>query len=183
MPDGMESIGYLGAFLGAVVEGEVAFVAAVQATRSGHLNFYCVLAAVFLGAQAVDWSLYLSGRKGGRAALERRPKLAPRFAQMAGMVEERGTLLLLGYRFMYGFRVVLPTLFGIVRIPLQRFALLSFISTSLWVIVVGNVGYFFSDTLAVLWQQAWGHPALTAGVLALSFLAIALLIHRLNRTK
>ena len=41
----------------------MAFLTAIQATRLGYLNFYYVLLAVFLGAQAVDWSLYLAGRK------------------------------------------------------------------------------------------------------------------------
>ncbi len=147
MAEWISSLGYLGAFLGAVLEGEVAFVTALQATRMGYLDFYYVLLAVFLGAQAVDWSLYLAGKRGGQAAIERRPKLKPRFEQMAGVVEQRSTLLLLGYRFMYGFRIVLPTLFGVVKISTRRFALFSFISTLLWVLIVGNLGFFFSGPL------------------------------------
>ncbi|WP_282776423.1 DedA family protein [Phaeodactylibacter xiamenensis] len=147
MAEWISSLGYIGAFLGAVLEGEVAFLTAIQATRLGYLNFYYVLLAVFLGAQAVDWSLYLAGRKGGQTAIDRRPKLQPRFNQMATAVEQRSTLLLLVYRFMYGFRIVLPTLFGVAKVPVIRFALFSFISTLLWVLIVGNLGFFFSEPL------------------------------------
>jgi membrane protein DedA with SNARE-associated domain len=147
MAEWISSLGYIGAFLGAVLEGEVAFLTAIQATRLGYLNFYYVLLAVFLGAQAVDWSLYLAGRKGGQTAIDRRPKLQPRFNQMATAVEQRSTLLLLVYRFMYGFRIVLPTLFGVAKVPVIRFALFSFISTLLWVLIVGNLGLFFSEPL------------------------------------
>lgn len=147
MAEWVSSLGYFGAFLGAVLEGEVAFLTVIQASRLGYLNFYYVLLAVFLGAQAVDWSLYLAGRKGGQAAIDCRPKLQPRFNQMAVAVEQRSTLLLLAYRFMYGFRIVLPTLFGVAKIPVRRFAIFSFISTLLWVIIIGNLGFFFSDTL------------------------------------
>ncbi|MEQ8706201.1 MAG: DedA family protein [Phaeodactylibacter sp.] len=147
MAEWISSLGYLGAFLGAVLEGEVAFLTAIQATRLGYLNFYYVLLAVFLGAQVVDWSLYLAGRKGGQKAIDRRPKLQFRFNQMSAAVEERSTLLLLVYRFMYGFRIVLPTLFGVAKVPVTRFAVFSFISTLLWVTIVGNLGFFFSEPL------------------------------------
>jgi membrane protein DedA with SNARE-associated domain len=43
--------------------------------------------------------------------------------------------------------IVLPTLFGVAKIPVRRFAVFSFISTLLWVIIIGNLGFFFSDTL------------------------------------
>lgn len=163
MAEWISSLGYFGAFLGAVLEGEVAFLTAIQATRLGYLDFYYVLTAVFLGAQVVDWSLYLAGRKGGQAAIDRRPKLQPRFHQMAIAVEERSTLLLLLYRFMYGFRIVLPTLFGVARIPVRRFALFSFISTLLWVVIIGNLGFFFSGTLLYgLSQLTTYWPALLA---------------------
>ncbi|NRA48126.1 MAG: VTT domain-containing protein [Phaeodactylibacter sp.] len=147
MAEWISSLGYIGAFLGAFFEGEVAYLTAIQATRLGYLNFYYVMLAVFLGAQAVDWSLYLAGRKGGQTAIERRPKLHSRFNQMANTIENRSTVLLLLYRFMYGFRIVLPTLFGVAKIPIARFAVFSFISTLVWVIVVGNLGFFFSDSL------------------------------------
>jgi membrane protein DedA with SNARE-associated domain len=147
MAEWIESLGYIGAFLGAVVEGEIAFLTAVQATKLGYLNFYYVLLAVFLGAQLVDWSLYLAGKRGGQAAIDSRPKLKPRFAKMSEAVEQRSTVLLLAYRFMYGFRIVLPTLFGVAKVPVQRFALFSFISTLLWVLIIGNLGFFFSGSL------------------------------------
>lgn len=147
MAEWIESLGYVGAFLGAVLEGEVAFLAALQATKLGYLNFYYVLLAVFLGAQVVDWSLYLAGKRGGQAAIDRRPKLKPQFTQMSQAVEQRSTVLLLAYRFMYGFRIVLPTLFGVAKISVRRFALFSFISTLLWVTIIGNLGFFFSGSL------------------------------------
>jgi membrane protein DedA with SNARE-associated domain len=150
MTEWIESLGYLGAFLGAVLEGELSFIAAVQATKMGYLNFNYVLLAVFLGAQAVDWTLYLTGKRGGQAAIDRRPKLKPRFEKMSEAVEQRATALLLAYRFMYGFRIVLPTLFGVVKVPLQRFALFSFISTLLWVLIIGHLGFFFSGPLLYL---------------------------------
>lgn len=153
MLEWLTSLGYLGAFLGAIVEGEMAFLTAIEATRLGYLEFYYVLLAFFLGAQAIDWTLYLTGKQGGQAAIDRRPKLKPRFDQMALAVEERSTLLLLSYRFMYGFRIVLPTLFGVLKVPIYRFALFSFISTLLWVLVIGNLSFFFSESLFYLLSQ------------------------------
>jgi len=64
--------------------------------------------------------LYLAGKQGGQAAIDQRPKLKPKFAQMSEAVEQRSTALLLAYRFIYGFRIVLPTLFGVVKVPVRR---------------------------------------------------------------
>lgn len=171
MTEWISSLGYFGAFLGAVLEGEVAFLTAIQATRLGYLNFYYVLLAVFLGAQVVDWSLYLAGRKGGQTAIDRRPKLQPRFNQMAAVVEQRSTLLLLAYRFMYGFRIVLPTLFGVAKVSILRFAIFSFISTLLWVFIVGNLGFFFSEPL--LFGLAAMKPYLPVLLVILAITAVA----------
>lgn len=171
MAEWIESLGYLGAFLGAIVEGEVVFIAALQTVRLGYLDFYYVLLAVFLGAQVVDWSLFLAARRGGQAIIDKRPKLQPRFDKMSELVERRSTLLLLAYRFMYGFRIVLPTLFGISSVSLGRFALLSFIGTLLWVLIIGYTGFFFSENLmaALNWLSAhFGWALLAIGLLVLA---------------
>ena len=180
MSEWIESLGYLGAFLGAVVEGELSFLAAIQATKLGYLDFNYVLLAVFLGAQAVDWSLYLAGKRGGRAAIDRRPKLKPRFEQMSQAVEQRSVVLLLAYRFMYGFRIVLPTLFGVVKISTSRFALFSFVSTLLWVLVIGNLGFFFADSVIYAITHIKTYLPYFIGFVVLGG-SLAYLLYRYNR--
>jgi membrane protein DedA with SNARE-associated domain len=54
---------------------------------------------------------------------------------------------MLAYRFMYGFRVVLPLVFGMSEIPTRRFALFSLISTALWLSALGMLGSWLGETI------------------------------------
>ena len=64
---------------------------------------------------------------------------------MDQQMEKWDGILLFVYRFMYGFRIVLPALFGVRGIPPWKFGLFSLIATSVWVAIFGTLGYYFSD--------------------------------------
>ncbi|MEO0340442.1 MAG: hypothetical protein AAF242_14675, partial [Bacteroidota bacterium] len=108
----LESLGYLGVFIGSFMEGEILFLTAIQMARLGYMQFYGVLVAVFLGTWTADWVFYWAGRSQGQRVMQRFPKLMGKFREMGQRMEKYDRLLLFGYRFMYGFRVVLPVLFG-----------------------------------------------------------------------
>ncbi|MEM6376633.1 MAG: DedA family protein [Bacteroidota bacterium] len=145
MVDWIESFGYLGAFLGAIMEGEVLFLTAVQMSRLGYMNFYGVLIAVFTGTLTADWLFYWSGRTQGRKWIEKNQKLRAKFERMDRRMERYDGFLLFAYRFMYGFRIVLPALFGVRGIPPWRFGLMCLLSTTVWVALFGTLGYYFAD--------------------------------------
>jgi membrane protein DedA with SNARE-associated domain len=147
MPDWIETLGYLGAFLGAALEGEVSYVSILQAARQGYLYWPYVIAAVFLGTVASDWGYFFLGRWQGKACLRRFPRLRGRMEQMDRLLKRRAPLLLLSYRFMYGFRTILPVLFGVSAIPASRFLAFSLLSITLWVSFFGLGGYFFAAWL------------------------------------
>lgn len=147
MVNWIESFGYLGAFLGAIMEGEVLFLTAIQMAQLGYMSFYGVLVAVFTGTLTADWLFYLSGRTQGQKWVEKHQGLRTKFERMDRRMERYDGFLLFAYRFMYGFRVVLPTLFGIRGIPPWRFAIMSLLSTTVWVALFGTLGYHFADLL------------------------------------
>ena len=146
----LESFGYFGVFLGAVLEGEVLLISALQTARLGFLNFNLVLLFGFLGATCTDWTLFLLGRHQGQAFLEKNAHLMPKIRKMDQKLQRYGNWLLLFYRFMYGFRIVLPVVFGLSSLHVRRFALVSFLSTLLWIILLGTLGHFIADWLQ--WQ-------------------------------
>ena len=143
----MNPIGYLGIFVGAFLEGEVVYISAIQAARAGYVDFYGAIATFFLGTFFTDWFYFLTGRRQGRHYLERSEKLQRKAAQIDQLMYKHGTLLLLSYRFIYGFRIVLPLLFGMSSISRQRFLWFSLLSTSIWVSVYGWIGYYFTHWL------------------------------------
>ena len=142
------SLGYLGAFIGVILEGEILLLSVLQTANLGYTNLYGIIVAAFLGTLLGDWFFFLTGRRRGRAFLENRPKLQAKFQKANRMVEKNSTWLLLSYRFIYGFRVILPLSFGISAIPLRKFAIFSLISTILWLSMI----LYFNHFLASLFQ-------------------------------
>lgn len=143
----MNLVAYLSIFAGAALEGELVYISAIQAARAGYVDLAGAIAAFFLGTFCTDWFYFLTGRKQGRRYLERNEKLQLKAAKIDHLLARHGTLLLLSYRFIYGFRIVLPLLFGASKLSSRRFLLFSLLSTSIWVAVYGWVGYYFTNWL------------------------------------
>jgi membrane protein DedA with SNARE-associated domain len=169
----MNPIVYLSIFIGAALEGELVLVSAIQAVRNGYVDFYAALLAFFLGTFCTDWFYFISGKKQGRRLLERHKKLSHKASQIDQLMARYGVLLLVSYRFIYGFRIVLPLLFGMSGLSNKKFLFFSLLSTSIWLSVYGWTGYFFTDWLL---QQVNSGRALLL-VLAISlFVFLSLLI-------
>lgn len=143
----MNLVAYLSIFVGAVLEGELVYISAIQAAQAGYVDLAGAVAAFFLGTFCTDWFYFLTGRKQGRRYLERNEKLQLKAAKIDHLLARYGTLLLLSYRFIYGFRIVLPLLFGASKLSSRRFLLFSLLSTSIWVTVYGWIGYYFTNWL------------------------------------
>ncbi|MEL7120080.1 MAG: DedA family protein [Bacteroidota bacterium] len=145
IPEWVESMGYLGAFLGAALEGEILLLTFVQLGRLGYLNLYITVFSFGLGTLATDWFFFMAGRKQGRRFFDNRPKMKAKLEQMDHILQKRQRLLLMTYRFIYGFRIVLPVLFGLSSISLRHFAIYSIVGTIVWVASFSLAGYYFAE--------------------------------------
>ena len=61
--------------------------------------------------------------------------------------------LIVGIRFMYGFRIVGPILLGMGRVPAWKFMLYNFIGAAIWAPLIAGIGYFFGGAI----KAALGH--------------------------
>lgn len=152
----LESLGYLGAFIGAVLEGEILLISFIQLGRMEVLNLQLVIGSFALGTLATDWFFFLAGRKKGQQLYEGRPRLQARIAQMDQILLKRKQLLLLSYRFIYGFRIVLPILFGVSSIPIRTFAVYSVVGNIVWISTFSLLGYYAAEwiTSRLEWIQS-----------------------------
>lgn len=145
--------GYLGIFGGIIIEGETVFLSAIAAAQLGYLNFRWIFLTIFLAAQVHDWSVFLISRKQGTALLERNPKWQTQSSRLQNWMGNKMLLLLIFYRFLIGFRVLSLLFIGISKVNILRFALFSWISTLLWITIIGTLGYFFTN--AFLHNLEW----------------------------
>ncbi len=134
--------GYYALFLGTLCEGETILLLGGIAARAGHLTLHWVMLIAFCGSLMGDQIVFFIGRFYGRAFLAKRPRLAPRVHKIHRMMEKHQVWLLLGFRFMYGLRNIIPLVVGTSPIRIRRFLFLNVVGAALWAVTVSLLGYF-----------------------------------------
>jgi membrane protein DedA with SNARE-associated domain len=56
----------------------------------------------------------------------------------------------LGFRFVYGLRIVTPVVLGMSRVPTAHFIVLNLVGAAVWSVAVGLLGYFFGAVLTLV---------------------------------
>ncbi|HSW83746.1 MAG TPA: VTT domain-containing protein, partial [Usitatibacter sp.] len=83
----------------------------------------------------------------------RYPHMQLRAQRFDAMLSRWHAPVIIGIRFMYGFRIVGPILLGMGRVPVWKFMLYNFIGAALWAPMVAGIGYTFGGVL----KSALGH--------------------------
>ena len=143
----IDSYGYLAVFLGAFLEGETILALAGLAAFRGYLDLYKVIALAMFAGFLGDQFYFFLGRFKGNKVLARFPKMHGRAQRFDAMLSRWHAPLIVGIRFMYGFRIVGPILLGMGRVPAWKFMLYNFIGAALWAPLVTAIGYFFGGAV------------------------------------
>ena len=149
----IDSYGYLAVFFGALLEGETILALAGLAAFRGYLDLYKVIALAMFAGFLGDQIYFFLGRFKGKDVLERFPKMQKRAHRFDVMLSRWHAPLIVGIRFMYGFRIVGPILLGMGRVPAWKFMLYNFIGAALWAPLIAGIGYFFGGAI----KAALGH--------------------------
>ena len=147
MQELLEACGYLAAYLGTLIEGEILLLTTVISAKVGYMNFYGAMGFAFLGAYTRDWLTFLIGRKSGQAIIDKKPALKKKLAKVSGIMKRNPTLILGAYRLMYGFVTIIVLMAGISGVSMKKFGVLSAISNLIWVTVIGGLGYFCAEVM------------------------------------
>jgi membrane protein DedA with SNARE-associated domain len=171
----VRSYGYAAVLCGTLVEGETVVVVAGFLSHRGYLHPPLVAAAAFTGSFLVDQFFFFLGRRQGRRLLLRRERWQTGAARAEVLLERFGTWLILGFRFLYGFRTVTPFVIGMSRVPAARFALLNAAGAAAWAVAFTAGGYFFGKVMEVILgdlrrHEGWLLLALATAGIALWFL-------------
>src|SRR5688500_616455 len=112
----------------------------------GEYGFAQVLGAGTLGGVVGDTLAYGGGRGFEKSVRGFRfyKMAAPRIVKL---VEKFGTLSIFIVKYIYGLRIASCVFYGVGRMPLVRFLLLTIASVGAWVLVLSGVGYSFSGTI------------------------------------
>lgn len=145
MEDFLQQYGYVALILGTFIEGETAILVAASLVYSGTFGGPETIIFGFFGSFLSDWVYYLIGRLNGVAFIDRRPALKVKLDPARRFFESYRLQVLVSYRFLYGFRIILPLLIGLTGVRPLHFLGFSIAAGLLWASMVASLGYFAGE--------------------------------------
>ena len=146
----IDQFGLIAVFIGAFLEGETILALAGLAAYRGYMEFWQVvvvaMAAGFLG----DQFYFFLGRYKGAQILARFPNAQERAHRFDRMLARWHAPIIIGIRFMYGFRILGPILLGMGRVPSWKFVLYNFIGAAIWAPLIAGIGYKFGEAVEAI---------------------------------
>ncbi len=116
-------------------------------THSGYFQMEWVVLSAFVGTLAADQLYFHLGRLKGKSIIESRPAWKKKSERLLHMIDEHHIALILGFRFLKGFRIITPLLLGTTSVSSLRYLLLNTISVGVWAVTFAMLGYFFGAGL------------------------------------
>ena len=150
MDEFLISYGYYALILGILIEGEAMLIAASFAAHRGYLSLSMVIFIAFAFTTLLDWGYFLLGRRKGKRYLENKPRIQKKIKRIYDWLERNPYGMLLSFRFIYGFRILIPILLGTTSVNTTKFMFFSMVSTLAWALVYGIAGYYLGAVLTML---------------------------------
>lgn len=147
--DLMGKYGLYAVFFLSMWEGDATLLVAGVLAHSkvfGDYSFLLVLAAGTIGGTAGDCFFYGVGRGFERGVRRFRfyQLAAPRLVRL---VDKYGTFSIFIVKYIFGLRMAACVFYGVGRMPLVRFLLLTLGSCAAWALVLSGLGYSFSGAI------------------------------------
>lgn len=146
----IEAYGYPAVALGTFLEGELVLLLAGFLAYSEVLDLRGVMAAGLLGSVVGDHLFFFLGRRYGNGIFRWRPHWQARAEYIYQLLDRHYIPVVLGFRFVYGLRIVTPVVLGMSRVPTRHFVLLNVSGAVVWTVGVSLLGYFFGAALALV---------------------------------
>lgn len=142
--------GYWVVLAGTLLEGESVLVLAGFAAHRGLLDLSTVIAVAVMGGFLGDQVFFLAGRRYGERLLARFPAQAAPAARAKELLARHHIPVILGVRFLYGLRIVLPFTIGMSGIGVLRFQCLNLAGAAIWAGLCAALGYLFGAAAETL---------------------------------
>ncbi len=168
----LSTYGYLALFIGTFLEGEtILIIAGFIAATTGTLSLPLCILSAFLGSFAGDQTAFYIGRYNKKFLETKLKKWECRIERVHRLLEKHQVLVLISFRFFYGFRNVTPFAVGTTNISPLRFFLLNGIGAAIWAVSFGVGGFYLGDVLEHFLQEAkWWVAGGLFGLIALVWL-------------
>jgi membrane protein DedA with SNARE-associated domain len=163
--------GYAVIFVAAAVEGDATLLTATFLARRGYLHLGVVMLVAASATVAINQVYFWLGRRYGpiRLGAIREHYVAQRAVRWA---EQHGFALVVGSRFVYGFRIAIPAACGATRMSPLAFSIGDILGAMVWAGVVGGGGYAIGHLLTLLLADLRAHEWWIADVVFVAALVV-----------
>jgi membrane protein DedA with SNARE-associated domain len=175
--------GYIAILLGTAFEGETIMIMGGFSAHRGYLELLpWVVLAGFAGNFIQNLIYFILGRRYGNRMMEKHPDWKPRLQQVSGWLQRFQSSLIIGLRFVPGFRVIGGVAIGMSDVSSGRFAVLNLIGAVLWAVVIGVLGYLCGHVLELIMGDIKQlEVPILAGIAVVG--GLLFLVHRQRRSK
>jgi membrane protein DedA with SNARE-associated domain len=163
----LQSHGYAVILVWTFFEGETIVILAGMFAEKLQLNPWLIALYAFCGSFCSDQLMFCLGKYMGKPVLRYFPRVSRNVDKAARLFEKYNTILILGFRFVYGVRNVTPILLGISGVRHLRFFLLNAIGAAVWALCF-SFGGFYAGKAFMRAMDLMGH-----GILYVIFLGVA----------
>lgn len=167
----MTHYGYFAILVGCMLEGEALVVLGGFFAYNQSMHLPLVALAAFTGTMISDIAWFMLGRYSSDAFLHRFTILRYISNHSVNIAGKRPRLLSFFFRFMYGFRILIPFSLGKTSMATSTYLTYNALGILLWVAVYAGIGYFFASTI----ETFFGRMKHFELVIALVILGIAVI--------
>ena len=160
--------GYRVILIWTFLEGETIVILAGMFSKKLNLDPWLIALCAFCGSFLSDQLMFSLGKYLGKPVLRYFPRIGKNLDKAAHLFEKYDTILILGFRFVYGVRNVTPIMLGISGVSHLKFFLLNLIGAGVWALSFSFGGLYAGD----LFMKAVG--VVGHGIFYIIILALAL---------
>jgi membrane protein DedA with SNARE-associated domain len=147
----LANYGYITILLGTVFEGETIMIMGGFSAHRGYLKLWpWVVLAGFVGNFIQNQVYFVLGHRYGKRSVEKHPDWKPRLQQVHRWLERFQSPLIIGVRFVPGFRMIGGVAIGMSDVSPSRFTILNGIGAMLWALIIGFLGYLCGHILELI---------------------------------
>jgi len=147
----VSTYGYWSILLGTFLEGETILIVAGFMAHLGYLKLPYVMGMAFIGSLTGDQFFFILGRLRGAPLLSKFKRIQKRVDKVHIYLERYKNLIMIGFRFVYGIRILTPFVLGMNhKINARRFFLFNAIGAVVWTVAVSLGGYLFGEALTLI---------------------------------
>ncbi len=171
----IRNYGYLAILIGTFLEGETILILGGFAAHMGFLELPWVIASAIAGSFSGDQLYFYIGRHFGPRIIAKRLSWQEGAAKVYRHLHRHQNLLILSFRFFYGFRNVTPFAVGAAHVSRTRFFALNLIGAIVWAFSFAYAGYLFGEAFRLFLDDFKRYELFVLLALVLAGLVIWLL--------